>query len=219
MGDNLLLSGLSRSDAHVLKPYLKPVELPVQEVLARRGKRISAVYFLESGFASVVANGGNRAIGIGLIGREGMTGVSVLLGNDRTSNEVIMQVAGRGQCIRAADLRAAIDNSVSLHRSLLRYADTFFNQVALTSAANGQANIAKRLARCLLMVDDRLDEPDLPLAHRFFAMMLGVRRPGITVAMQELERLGVVTCSRGRVVIVDRDELEALSTGTYTNAA
>ena len=117
--------------------------------------------------ASVVAGWDNRPICIEIIGREGMTGLSVILGNGRNANEIVMEVAGSGQCIQVADLLTAIDNSPSLHRSLLRYAGRFLDEVALTAAANGRANIAERLARCLLMVGDRLGGTELPLTHEF----------------------------------------------------
>ena len=91
--------------------------------------RSKPIYFPESGFASVVANGNSkRPIEVGLIGREGMTGLPVVLGGDRNAHETYMQAAGSGQCIRASDLRKAIDKSATLHRSLLRYAHAFLKQ-------------------------------------------------------------------------------------------
>ncbi len=119
---NLILSRLSEADRALLEEHLKTVNLPLRKVLERRGRPIRAIYFPESGFASVVANGGKRMIEVGLIGREGMTGLPVVLGNDRNSSDVFMQVAGRGQCMRANALRDVIDKSVTLHRTLLRYA-------------------------------------------------------------------------------------------------
>ncbi len=159
-----------------------------------------------------------QLVEVGLIGREGMTGLPVVLGNDRNSNDVFVQAAGDGQCIRANDLRKAIEKSVTLHRSLLRYAHSFLEQTTRTAVANGRSKIEERLARWLLMADDRLDGSDLPLTHEFLAMMLGVRRPGVTTAMQELEREGVIARRRGSIVILDRQALEKLSNGTYVKA-
>lgn len=215
---NLLLSRLSASDFALLEPHLEPVDLPVRKMLERRGKPIKAIYFPESGFASVVANGGKRPIEVGLIGREGMTGLPVILGNDRNSNEVFIAAAGQGRCVRAGDLRKAIEKSPSLHLSMLRYAHTFLEQTMCTAVANGRSKIEERLARWLLMADDRIDGTDLPLTHEFLALMLGVRRPGVTMAMGELEREGLVARKRGHVVIVDRKALETLSNGTYVRA-
>jgi CRP-like cAMP-binding protein len=215
---NLILSRLSGADLGLLQPHLEPVDLPLRKVLERRDKAIKAIYFPESGFASVVANGNERPIEVGLIGREGMTGLAVVLGHDRNSNEVYMQAPGHGHRIRANDLRAAINKSVTLHRSFLRYAHAFLEQATRTAVANGRSKIEERLARWLLMADDRLDGPDLPLTHEFLAMMLGVRRPGVTTAVQELEREGVIARRRGRIVITDRGALKKLSNGTYAPA-
>jgi CRP-like cAMP-binding protein len=215
---NLILSRLSVADLALLKPHLEPADLPLRKVLERRGKPINAVYFPESGFASVVANGASKPIEVGLIGREGMTGLAVILGNDRNINEVFMQAAGQGQCVRADALRKAINKSVTLHRSLLRYVNNFLEQATRTAVANGRSKIEERLARWLLMADDRLDGSDLPLTHEFLSMMLGVRRSGVTVAIQELERDGVIARKRGHIVILDREALEKMSNGTYAPA-
>jgi CRP-like cAMP-binding protein len=215
---NLILSRLSNADFRLIEPYLEPADLPMRKVLERRGKPIKAIYFLESGFASVVANGDSRPIEVGLIGREGMTGLPVVLGNDRNENEIFMQAPGKGHCIRTLDLRQAIDQSTTLHRAFLRYAHAFLNQATRTAVANGRGKIEERLARWLLMAADRLDNGELPLTHEFLAMMLGVRRPGVTVAIQALEREGVIARKRGRIVIADRKALEKLSNGTYVPA-
>jgi CRP-like cAMP-binding protein len=103
---------------------------------------------------------------------------------------------------------------VTLHRSLLRFVHSFLEQATRTAVANGRSNIEERLARWLLMADDRIDGP-IPLTHDFLAMMLGVRRPGVTVAVQELERAGMIARKRGHIVIKDRDALEKLSNGAY----
>ena len=216
---NLILSRLSSTDFQLLEPFLEQADLPLRKVLERGGKPIKVIYFPERGFASVVADsGGKHPIEVGLIGREGMTGLPVVLGNDRNSNEVFMQAAGDGRCVRAGDLRKAIDKSVTLHRSMLRYAHAFLEQTTRTAVANGRSKIEERLARWLLMADDRLDGPELPLMHEFLSMMLGVRRPGVTVAMQELERAGIIARKRGNVVILDRTQLEKMSNGTYVGA-
>lgn len=213
---NGILSSLDEAELALLGPHLEPAKLPVRKVLEARGKPIKVVYFPESGFASVVANGeGKHPIEIGLIGREGMTGLPVVFGNDRNANEVFMQAAGEGHCVRAADLRKAIDKSVTLHRTFLRYAHSFLEQTARTAVANGRSKLEERLARWLLMADDRIDGPDLPLTHEFLSMMLGVRRAGVTVALQELERDGVIARKRCHIIVLDRKALERLSNGTY----
>ena len=101
---------------------------------------------------------------------------------------------------------------------MLRYAQAFLNQTTRTAVANGRSKIEERLARWLLMAHDRVGSPELPLTHEFLAMMLGVRRPGVTVACQQLEREGVIARRRGRIVICNRAALEKLSNGTYIAA-
>ena len=117
--------------------------------------------------------------------------------------------------MRANALRDAIEKSRSLHNALLRYAHAYLNQTTRTAVANGRSKIEERLARWLLMAHDRLASPKLPLTHEFLAMMLSVRRPGVTVAVQHLEREGVIARRRGRIVICNRQKLEKLSNGTY----
>ena len=212
--NNLVLSSLPKTDFALLEPYLEPVDLPVRKVLEQKGKPFKAVYFPEDGFASVVADG-KRPIEIGVIGREGMTGIAVLLGGDRNDHDTYMQAAGHGHCIRTKHLREALDNSTSLHLFLLRYVQTFLKQTAQTAVANGRSKIEGRLARWLLMADDRIAGAELPLTHEFLAMMLSSRRAGVTETVQALEQAGLIAKKRGRIVILDRKGLEKLTDGTY----
>ena len=212
---NLVLSRLSTADFALLEPNLEPADLPLHKVLERKGKPIKAVYFPENGFASVVADADRRPIEVGIIGRDGMTGLAVVLGGDKGEHETYIQAAGEGRCIRVKHLREAIDNSTTLHRSLLRYVQSFLNQATQTAVANGRSKIEERLARWLLMAGDRIEATELPLTHEFLAMMLCTRRSGVTVAIQELERKGYVARKRGRVVIVDRVALVKMADGTY----
>lgn len=216
---NRILSRLPRSEFALLQPHLVPVDLPVLTRLETGNQRIDAAYFLDRGFASVVADGsGKRGIEVGIIGREGMTGLAVVMGNDRSPHDTYIQAAGAGQRISVAKLRLAMDQSVPLHRSLLRYAHTFLIQTAQTALANGRSKNTERLARWLLMADDRIDSAGLPLTHQFLSIMLGVQRPGVTVAVQALEREGLINAGRGIITIIDRKGLEKLSNGTYVPA-
>jgi CRP-like cAMP-binding protein len=213
---NHILSRLSQADLRLLGPHLQAVDLPLRKMLAARNKRVAQIYFIESGFASVVANGGQE-IEVGLIGREGMTGISVALGSaDRAPHETYMQMAGSGQRMEADALRKAIAASTSLHQVLLEYVHHFMIQTTQTALANGRSKIEERLARWLLMAHDRADGDDLPLTHEFLAIMLGVRRSGVTIALQELERKGMVAHRRSVITIVDREALEHSANGTFT---
>jgi CRP-like cAMP-binding protein len=123
MSSNRILSRISRQDFALLEPHLEAVDLPVRKPLEVRKKRIEDVYFIESGFASVVANGTSKpSIEVGIIGREGMTGLAVVMGYDRAHHATYVQAAGKGLRISAANLRDANERSVTLHRAMLRYA-------------------------------------------------------------------------------------------------
>ena len=201
----------------MLQPHLETIRLPVRKMLEARNRKIRTVYFMESGFASVVANGTSEpSIEIGIIGREGMSGLAVVLGADRPVHETYIQAAGSGLCLAADSLRGAIDKSPTLHRELLKAAYAFQTQVTQTALANGRSKIEERLARWLLLADDRIDGDELPLTHEFLSLMLGVQRSGVTLAVQALEAEGLIAARRGRISILDRAKLEKKSNGTYT---
>jgi CRP-like cAMP-binding protein len=216
MSSNRILSRLSAADLALLEPHLEPVDLPVHRPLEHRNRRIDHVYFIEAGFASVVANGaGKPSIEVGIIGREGMTGLAVVMGEQRASHATYVQAAGKGQRIRADKLRAADARSNSLHRAMLRYAHAYLQQTTSTALANGRSKIEERLARWLLMAHDRIDGDRLLLTHEFLSLMLGVRRSGVTTALQALERRGLISRNRAHIHIVDRKGMETQSNGTY----
>jgi CRP-like cAMP-binding protein len=216
MSSNRILAGLPRQDFALIEPHLEPVDLPIRKTLETRRKRIDHVYFPESGFASVVANGSDKpSIEVGIIGREGMTGLAVVLGGDRAQHSTYIQVAGNGQRVSAARLREVDEQSPALHRAMLRYAYAFLAQTTTTALANGRSKIEERLARWLLMAHDRLGGETLALTHEFLGLMLGTHRPGVTLALQGLERAGFITTRRGKITILDRKALEKSSNGTY----
>lgn len=215
MSSNRILAGLARRDFALIEPHLEPVDLPVRKVLETRRKRIDHVYFVESGFASVVANGSDKpSIEVGIIGREGMTGLAIVLGGDRAQHATYIQVAGKGQRMSAARLREVDEQSPAFHRAMLRYARAFLAQTTTTALANGRSKIEERLARWLLMAHDRLGG-ELNLTHEFLGLMLGTHRPGVTLALQALEKAGLIATRRGRVTILDRKTLQKSSNGTY----
>ena len=194
---NRLLASLSLKDLALLQPHLRPVDLPLRKVLEEPNKPIRDVYFIESGIASVVAGDGNP-IEVGLIGREGMSGVNIVLGDDRSVNRTFIQAEGTALRLKARDLRLAMEKSPTLRLALLRYAQVFSVQVTQTAVANGRAKLESRLARWLLMAHDRFDHGPFPFTHQFLALMLGVRRPGVTVALHFLEGYGLIKATRGK---------------------
>ena len=216
MSPNRILARLTREDFALLEPHLEPVDLPVKKRLETSKRRIDQVYFVEEGFVSVVANGSSKpSIEVGIIGREGMTGLSVLLGGERAAHDSYVQVAGKGQRISVANLREADERSPTLHRAVLRFANQFLLQATTTALANGRSKIEERLARWLLMASDRVDGKDVPLTHEFLGLMLGTYRPGVTKAVQALEKEGLIAARRGGITILDRKGLEKRSNGTY----
>jgi CRP-like cAMP-binding protein len=215
-GRNALLMRLSQRDYGLLAPHLVAVDLPLRKYLERQNRRISAAHFVESGIASVVANGRVGAgVEVGLVGRDGMSGVAALLGADRAANDTYMQVAGDGQCIKIDNLKRCFAESDSLQRALLKYSHAFHAQVTHTAMNTARSKIEERLARWLLAAHDRLDGNDLHLTHEFLATMLGVRRPGLTVALHALQQDGLIQPGRGSITIIDRKGLEQAANGAY----
>lgn len=212
---NRLLARLSRADMSLLQPNLEAVELPVRKQLHPRNKRIEHVYFPESGIVSLVGDG-QYALEIGIIGREGMTGVALAMGViERPRYDTFVQVAGKGQRLAAGNLREAMEASATLRQAFLNYAYSFMSQMADTALSNGRHKLEERLARWLLLADDRLDDHEIPLTHEYLAVMLGTARPGVTIALQELERRGWITHRRGVVTVIDRRGLIRSSNGAY----
>src|SRR6478752_4741035 len=206
---NKLLAALSNTDLALLQPHLEPVELEIRKVLESPNKPIKHSYFIERGLASIVAGNSHKRLEVGLIGSEGMTGIPIVLGNDRSTNENFIQVAGEGFRIPSDKLREAMRQSRPLEKAFLKFAHSYFNQTANTAFSNGTASLEERLASWLLMANDRLDGDEIPLTHEFLSLMLGVRRAGVTVALNYLEHRGVISLSRGQIVITDRDGLKS----------
>jgi CRP-like cAMP-binding protein len=211
---NRLLASLSSQDRELLEPDLEAVDLPFRRSLARRNRRIEHVYFVDTGLASIVADS-PQPIEVGLIGREGMSSVGVLLGSDRSTQDIYMQVAGAGRRIRADILANADERSPALHRVLMRYVHALMAQLAQTAQSNGKSNAEDRLARWLLLAHDRLEDDELPLTHELLSVMLGTPRPGVTVALGHLTSKGLIETGRGRIKILKRRGLEAKCKGIY----
>jgi CRP-like cAMP-binding protein len=217
--ENSLLAGLSDEDIALLAPDLRPVDLPLRLKVVEPNKKIERVYFLAAGIASTVSKVGREApIEIGITGFEGFVGIPLVLGSDRSPNESMMQVAGHGWVLRGDHFEAALARSATLAAPFRRYTHTFLIQASATALANGRATLDQRLARWLLMADDRCGGADLPLTHEFLSVMLGVRRPGVTYALQQFERRGLITRQRGSIRLIDHEEIGALAGGYYGSA-
>jgi CRP-like cAMP-binding protein len=213
---NRLLNFLSTKNRDILAPHLKRVSMMPREVLEKPNQPIKHIYFPEDGIASVV--GDSHLMGsmeVGMIGKEGMTGIMVVLGNDQTPLTTFVQVAGSALVVGADKLRGAMKSNPSIRDLLLSYVQVFLVQTTQTAVANIAALLAQRLARWLLMCEDRLTSRHIPITHEFLSVMLGVQRSGVTIAMNELEERGFIKGERGRVTILDRASLLKLTNGTY----
>lgn len=214
---NLLLRSLSPGDYGVLQPCLARVRLQQGEFLFKSGRPIEQVHFPEGGVCSVVAEQERgEMIEVGLYGREGMSGSAVVLGAGQTPNASMVQVGNPDALAIASDrLLEACDESPSLLRVLLRFAQVFAVQSALTAASNAHQALPERLARWLLMCHDRVAGDRIDLTHDFISTMLAVRRSSVTVTLHTLEGVGAIRATRGVVAIVERARLEEIAGVSY----
>ena len=213
---NRLLGKLSQADWNLLAPHLEAVTMRERQVIEVPQKPITHAYFLEIGVASVVAvDSEDHRIEVGVIGYEGVTGVPLIMGDTRAQHSTYMQIPGSGHRIAAERLRAAIAGSESLRALMLKSAQGFMIQTAQTALANGRAKLEERLARWLLMAHDRMDSNAVPLTHEFLAVMLGVRRAGVTVALHSFEQRGYIAMRRGQLTIINRPGIEQVAGSFY----
>ena len=213
---NRLLGLLSLKDYKRLHPHLRRIPLEYRQSLYRANKRVGMVYFIETGVGSLVntmANG--QAAEVGTIGNEGLVGLPLVFGDDRAPTSVYVQVPGSGLRMNATLFEKEMARSASMRSVMLHYAHAFFNQVAQSAACNRFHPLEQRCCRWLLMTHDRMDSDEFLLTQEFLAMMLGVRRAGVTAAAGALQRAGLITYKRGNITIVDRPGLIRRSCECY----
>jgi CRP-like cAMP-binding protein len=200
---NRLLMSLTPADALRLTQHLVPVRLKFRQRLEVANRAIECVYFLESGLASVCALSqyGRRQAEVAVIGCEGMTGQSVVLGDGRAAHDIWMQSAGSGFSIDVGLLRDLMRASPSMTRIFQRFAQVIAVQIGHTALVNADGTNEERLARRLLMSHDRLGVDHLQVTHEFLAQMLGVRRPSVTIARQDGHSRSVRTRVGGQRVV------------------
>ena len=214
---NRLLAGLPDDDRELLVPVLEYMPLSLRQSIEIAGKPIAHVYFPESGCLSVMAHapGNNRRIEVALIGYEGLSGLGVVLGDNRAINDVVVRIAGAGWRASADDMAEAMRRSNALYQHLLRYVQAFIAQASQTALSHGRAKLEERLARWLLMSQDRFMADRLVTTHDFVAETLGVRRAGITLALHMLEAKGLIRSARNQITICDRQGLSEQANGSY----
>ena len=215
---NKLLSALPRTELAQLRPWLTRVRWVNGQRLYEAGERIAQVFFVEEGFASIVAqaDGSGNGVEVGLIGREGMVGYPVLFDPEAASyNRAMVQMQGSALRMSASALCDNLDALPVLRRLLFQALEVSMAQVAQTAACNSQHRLLHRLARWLLLAHDRMDGDELALTQEILSIMLGVRRSGITIALGLLQAAAVIDQRRGHVIICDRPGLEAAACGCY----
>ena len=213
---NRLLAALSPADLALVQPHLNSLVVAVRHEIERPNRRIEFVYFMDAGIASVVAvQADETQVEVGLVGPEGMTGTAVVLGGDQSPHSTYIQVAGEAHWIKADQLRKAMRASDSLRALLLKYVQTFMVQTTHTAIANARAHIDRRLARWILMAQDRTGNKTLPLTHEFLALMLGVRRPGVTETLQRLKRQKLIDTGRNQITVLSRNGIEKMAGPSY----
>ena len=209
---NHLLAALPAADWLHWQPLLEVVALPLGFVLYESGQPLSHAYFPTTAIVSllyVMENGASAEIAV--VGNEGMVGVSLFMGGGSTPSRAVVQSAGYGVRIRAATLKNELRYPSALMHLLLRYTQALLTQMAQTAVCNRHHSLDQQLCRWLLLSLDRLDGPDLTMTQELIANMLGVRREGVTEAALKLQKAGIIRYARGRITVLDRLGLAALS--------
>lgn len=205
----MLLRSVSDAEYGLIKPHLETLDLRQHLILQEPGGKIDSAYFLNEGLASlVVLTTDGRSVEVAIVGKEGMIGTSLAVGVRQAPYRVIMQIAGSGVRISSEVLEQTLSEAPEFQRLLSRYVLVQGMQVAQIAACNRLHDIEQRLARWLLMCQDRVGSNWLPITHDFLAQMLGTGRPSVSLAAGILQRAGLIENLRGSVKILNRKELE-----------
>lgn len=213
---NVILLSIPDVEYNSLRPRLEFVELNRHENLEQPGGKIDFGYFLNEGMASVVvATSDGRSVEVGIIGKEGFVGALLVVGLNRSPYRVVVQVPGDGLRVKAEDLERTLAACPYLQLMLNRFVHMQGVQMAQIAACNRLHELEQRLARWLLMSQDRVDSQWLPVTHDFLATMLGTGRPSVSLAASILQRDGLIEYVRGAVRVLDRKGLENAACECY----
>jgi CRP-like cAMP-binding protein len=213
---NKILLGLPRKEYKAVFPRLQWMDLPIHTVLNQAGKPIEFGYFMNSGLASILTMlAGEKSVEVGLAGSEGFVGVPLVAGFKTSATRVIVQIAGSAFRISAKDLSRFLRECPVLERSLQQHSQQMSLQSTQVAACNRVHDVDQRLARWLLMSQDRVGGDVVALTQEFLAHMLGTRRASVTVAAGSLQKAGLIGYSRGSVTVENRAGLEAATCECY----
>ncbi|MDM0050418.1 Crp/Fnr family transcriptional regulator [Variovorax sp. J22R115] len=214
--ENHLIELLPRNDRRRLLDICEPVQLVLAEVIHEPGVATRHAYFPVDGFISLIARiGDHPGLEVGMVGREGMLGSNLALGVEIAPLRALVQGAGAAWRITTADFQRELARNAPLQRVLDRYIQVSMSQLAASAACLRFHQIGPRLARWLLMSQDRAHADSFHVTHEFLAYMLGVRRVGITLAAGGLQRSGLIEYNRGTLKVLDRPGLEATACACY----
>ena len=214
---NKILLALPPAERDTLCSKLEFIDLPTRFMLHEPGEPITHAYFINDGLASVLSvMKDGKSVEVGLAGREGFVGLPLVIGLSASGTQVVMQVKGNAFRITAADCKDALSRSRQLELALNRYVQTLSLQAVQVAACNRLHEVHERLARWLLMSQDRMGGDIVPLTQEFLAHMLGTRRASVTIAAGILQKAGLITYNRGSVKILDRNELEDSACECYS---
>ena len=219
---NRILAALPPSELALLRPHLTRTRVVNGQTLHEPGERVDQVFFFDSGFASIVAvaDNANNTVEVGLVGWESMVGLGLALNPASVAfNRAMVQMPGVVHRMPAAALTGCMEQAPVLRGLLLQMLEVTYAQVAQTAACNSRHTLAQRCARWLLLAHDRVDGDELHLTQEFLSIMLAVRRAGVTMAVQALQRAGLVESRRGRILVQDREGLEAASCQCYARVS
>jgi len=213
---NLLLESLSARDLAAMLDATEPMLLPVRTVLSDSGVRPLYAYFITDGIASVVVNfAAGQMAEVGIIGREGLCGALHLLSERAPHTRCFMQVGGSGRRMPLTALESVFAGSREIRQRILEFVQLMTMHAEQLAACNALHSLEQRLARRLLLVDDRLQQEEYALTHECLAEMLLVQRPTLSLAASVLQRAGLIRYRYGSLRIVQRDELEKAACECY----
>lgn len=213
---NIILNALPDEDYQRLHPHLEPVQLKLGQVLYRPEEPIAHVYFPDNAMSSVIATTADgQSAEVGVIGREGIVGVDVLMQVDSSPNEQMIQFPDGGLRIKTEAIREEFKRGGAFHDLSLKYIHALMMQISQTALCNRLHSVEQRLARWLLMCHDRAKGDELTLTQEFLSIMLGVNRPTVTNSAVLLQGGGFIKYSRGKITILDREGLEDFTCDCY----